>query len=59
MFLKASTWQYQNRNCRITQKRGCIISQMKVMRIGNTEFDSNAHPNKKEAVTIYETASKS
>ena len=30
---------------------------MKVMRFGNTEFDSDTHPDKKEAVTIYETAS--
>jgi len=30
---------------------------MKVLRFGNTEFDSDTHSNKKEAVPNYETAS--
>jgi len=30
---------------------------MKALRFGNTKFDSDTYPNKKEAIPIYETAS--
>jgi hypothetical protein len=39
------------------KKRDCIISQMKALRFGYMEFDSDTCPNKKEAVPIYETTS--